>query len=107
MEKKLFEVKMRLGDNTAFMDINYKDEWFYLQFEEEDEWAVIHLKDGTMCDVHLLKEEKYEVSIYHVTVTQEIDTGTGIVKEYLDTDTSEEGQQIVELEETIGTEPNI
>ena len=99
MEKKLFKIKMRLGDYTTFLDVNYNDEWFYLEFEEEDAWASIVLKDGSIYDVHLLKEDKWEVSIYGVSIVCRSDNG---LVELFETDTSEEGQQIVELEETIG-----
>lgn len=99
MAKETFEVKMMFGENCYLLDVKLRNEIFRLSFESDDEWQTIKISDGTVYDVHLLKEDKFEVAIYYVTVTQEIDTGTVTILDYLDTDCSEDGQQIVKLED--------
>lgn len=102
MEKKVFSVILRFGDELKFANIRYDHndgniEYFYLQFIGEDEWNSFTTSDGETYDIHFLFEIGWQVSIYRVVIRKEPDKETGIILDFLDTDTSEDGQQAVNL----------
>lgn len=96
MEKRTFRVTI---DNVdKIVNIHNKNEKFVLSFRDEDEWNSFTMADGQMYDIHLLWEDGWEVSIYRVIHVMCSDGGD---LEMIEADVSEEGQQIVVLDDAV------
>lgn len=94
--KKTFIAKLEIA--KRFLEICHEDEVFFLQFENEDEWQDITMKDGEIYGVHLSLDNymdtlyEWNVAIYAVKKVIVMDD---IV--LLEDDTSEDGQQNLRL----------
>lgn len=98
MDKKEFDVEVVRHLSNYFVGIKYRDQEFFIVFESEDQWNSFTLADEDVYDVHLLVEEGVcSVSIYAVRKVYERDVNNGLLLEMLEIDTSNEGQQLVNL----------